>query len=315
MRIGIDLGGTKTEAVVLGPAGDELARLRVATPQHDYDSLVRNVADLVAAIEAEAGAKAPEIGPPIGMGIPGSLSPATGLIRNSNTVVLNGHAFDRDLVTALGRPVRLQNDANCFALAETMAGAAQGLQPGADTVFGVILGTGVGGGIVTGGRVLAGHNLIAGEWGHNPLPAPGADENPGPPCYCGRNGCIETWCAGPAISADHARATGDTLDPSAIGARAAAGDVDAAATMERHLSRLARALAGVVNILDPNAIVLGGGLSNLGHLYERLPEAMRPHVISDVFTTPILKNSLGDSAGVIGAAWLWPDEEGAGGSA
>jgi fructokinase len=305
MRIGVDLGGTKTEAVALGSAGEVLARLRAATPQHDYGHLIRNIAELVAAIEIEVGASAPALG----IGIPGSLSPATGLIRNSNTVVLNGRAFDDDLTAALGRPVRLQNDANCFALAETMSGAAQGLGQGADTVFGVILGTGVGGGIVTGGRVLAGHNLIAGEWGHNPLPAPTADENPGPPCYCGRNGCIETWCSGPAVSADHARATGELLDPSAIAAGAAAGDIAAAATLGRHLDRLARALAGVVNLLDPDAIVLGGGLSNLGHLVERLPEAMRPHVISDVFTTPILKNRLGDSAGVIGAAWLWPDQE------
>ena len=304
MRIGVDLGGTKTEAVALGPGGGELARLRKPTPHHDYDQIIRNIVDMVAAIEAEAGAQAPAIG----IGIPGSLSPATSLIRNSNTVVLNGRGFDRDLTVALGRPVRLQNDANCFALAEAMAGVAQGL----DTVFGVILGTGVGGGIVSGGRVLAGHNLIAGEWGHNRLPAASTDELPGPPCYCGRDGCIETWCSGPALTADHARATGDTLDPPQIVARAAEADAAAMATLERHLDRLARALAGVVNLLDPNAIVLGGGLSNLDHLCDRLPDAMRPHIISDVFETPILKNRLGDSAGVIGAAWLWPDSEPAG---
>ncbi len=304
MRIGVDLGGTKTEAVALGPGGGELARLRTFTPHHDYDQIIRNIVDMVAAVETEAGAQAPAIG----IGIPGSLSPATSLIRNSNTVVLNGRSFDRDLTAALGRPVRLQNDANCFALAEAMAGAAQGL----DTVFGVILGTGVGSGIVSGGRVLAGHNLIAGEWGHNRLPAASTDELPGPPCYCGRDGCIETWCSGPALTADHARATGDTLDPPQIVARAAEADAAAVATLERHLDRLARALAGVVNLLDPNAIVLGGGLSNLDHLCDRLPDAMRPHVISDVFETPILKNRLGDSAGVIGAAWLWPDSEPAG---
>ena len=304
MRIGVDLGGTKTEAVALGPGGGELARLRKPTPHHDYDQIIRNIVDMVAAIETDAGARAPAIG----IGIPGSLSPATSLIRNSNTVVLNGRGFDRDLTAALGRPVRLQNDANCFALAEAMAGVAQGL----DTVFGVILGTGVGGGIVTGGRVLAGHNLIAGEWGHNRLPAASTDELPGPPCYCGRDGCIETWCSGPALTADHARATGDTLDPPQIAARAAEADEAAMATLERHLDRLARALAGVVNLLDPNAIVLGGGLSNLNQLCDRLSDAMRPHIISDVFETPILKNRLGDSAGVIGAAWLWPDSEPAG---
>ncbi len=304
MRIGVDLGGTKIEAVALGSsggqAGAELARLRIATPTDGYDSVVRGVAELVTAVENQAGARAPAIG----IGTPGSLSPATGLIRNSNTTVLNGRALDRDLTAALGRPVRLQNDANCFTLAETMAGAAQGL----DTVFGVILGTGVGGGVVSGGRVLAGQNLIAGEWGHNRLPAASPGELPGPPCYCGRNGCVETWCSGPAMTADHAGATGEALDPPRIAARAAAGDAAAVATLERHLDRLARALAGVVNLLDPNAIVLGGGLSNLDHLCDRLPGAMRPHIISDVFETPIVNNRLGDSAGVIGAAWLWPDE-------
>jgi fructokinase len=304
MRIGIDLGGTKTEVVALGPGpgpGGELARLRAPTPQADYDRIVRNTGEMVASVESKTGMQAPAIG----VGIPGSLSPATGLIRNSNTVVLNGRALDRDLTATLGRPVRLQNDANCFALAEAMAGAAQGVE----TVFGVILGTGVGGGIVTGGRVLAGYNLIAGEWGHNQQPAASSGEFPGPACYCGRKGCIETWCSGPAMTADHARVTADTLDPPEIAARSAAGDAAAQATLERHLVRLARALAGVVNLLDPDAIVLGGGLSNLGHLYGGLPEAMRPHVFSDVFETPILKNRLGDSAGVIGAAWLWPDQE------
>lgn len=315
MRIGVDLGGTKTEAVALGPAGEELARLRIATPPDGYDSVVRGIAGLVAAVESqagetEAGAQAPaigpSIGPSIGIGIPGSLSPATGRVRNANFTVLIGHAFDRDLAEALGRPVRVENDANCFALAEAMAGAGQG----ASTVFGVILGTGVGGGIVTAGRVLAGRNLIAGEWGHNRLPALTAAELPGPDCTCGRTGCIEAWCSGPALSADHARATGETLDPPEIAARAEAGDPAAVATLERHLGRLARALAGVVNLLDPDLIVLGGGLSNLDHLHHRLPGAMRPHVFSDVFETRIVNNRLGDSAGVIGAAWLWPHELG-----
>ena len=300
IRIGVDLGGTKTEAVALGQAGGELVRLRIDTPSDGYDSILRGIAGLVAAVETRAGARAPAVG----IGIPGSLSPVSGRVRNANSTVLIGHAFDRDLAAALGRPVRVGNDANCFALAEAMAGAGQGAQ----TVFGVILGTGIGGGIVVDGRVLAGRNLIAGEWGHNRLPAAGAGELPGPPCYCGREGCIEAWCSGPAMSADHARTTGETLDPPAIAARAEAGDPAAAATLERHLDRLARALAGVVNLLDPDLIVLGGGLSNLGHLHHRLPEAMRGHVFSDVFETPIVQNRLGDSAGVIGAAWLWPDQ-------
>jgi fructokinase len=303
MRIGVDLGGTKIEAVALGRGSVERARLRVPSPREGYDSVIRECAALVSAVEAEAGGGARAVG----VGIPGSLSPATGLVRNANFTVLNGRPLDRDLARATGREVRVENDANCFALAEAMAGAGQG----AAVVFGVILGTGVGGGIVVDGRVLPGANLIAGEWGHNPLPAPEAAELPGPPCYCRRTGCIEVWCSGPGLAADHARVTGETLDAQAIAARAADGDAGARATLERHLSRLARALAGMVNILDPQAIVLGGGLSNLSHLYERLPEAMRPHVLSDVSATPVLRNRLGDSAGVIGAAWLWPEAEGA----
>jgi fructokinase len=299
MRIGVDLGGTKIEAVALAPTGDVLERRRIATPRGGYDGIVRGLAELVAAIEARVGTRAPAIG----VGIPGSLSPASGLVRNANSTVLIGHALDDDLAAALGRPVRLENDANCFALAEAMAGAGQG----ADTVFGVILGTGVGGGIVTAGRVLRGRNRIAGEWGHNRLPALSADDLAAPRCYCGREGCIEVWCSGPGLRADHQRATRETLDAPAIASRAALGDAAAQATLERHLRRLALALAGVVNLLDPDAIVLGGGLSNLDYLYDLLPEAMRPHVFSDVFATPILKNRLGDSAGVIGAAWLWPD--------
>jgi fructokinase len=257
------------------------------------------MAELVTAVEHETGLRAPAIG----VGIPGSMSPATGLVRNANSTDLNGHELDRDLAAALGRKVRLENDANCFALAEAVAGAGQG----ARTVFGVILGTGVGGGIVTGGRLIAGRNLIAGEWGHNRLPALSTDDPDSPLCYCGRKGCIEAWCSGPGLSADHHRTTGETLDAAAIAAKAESGNSAAQATLERHLHRLALALAGVVNLLDPDAIVLGGGLSNLDHLFDQLPGAMRPHIFSDVFETPILKNSLGDSAGVIGAAWLWPE--------
>ena len=298
MRIGVDLGGTKTEAVALGPGGVEQARLRAATPQGGYTELVRGIVDLIEAVESTAGTKAPAIG----IGIPGSLSPATGLVRNANSTVLIGHAFDRDMAKALGRPVRLENDANCFALAEAEAGAGQGH----GTVFGVILGTGVGGGVVVGGRLLTGRNLIAGEWGHNRLPALTADELAAPRCYCGREGCIEAWCSGPGLAADHARTTGQTLNPAEIASRAARGDSAAQTSLDRHLNRLARALAGVVNLLDPDVIVLGGGLSNLDHLYAGLADAMRPHVFSDVFETPVVRNRLGDSAGVIGAAWLWP---------
>lgn len=312
MRIGVDLGGSKIEVVALGrgdPLGGEAPRLRAATPPA-YDAVIRETAALVAAAEARAGGPTAAA---VGVGIPGSLSPATGLVRNANFTALNGRRLDRDLAQALGRPVRVENDANCFALAEAVAGAGQGVDQGArqgkGVVFGVILGTGVGAGIVVDGRVLAGANLIAGEWGHNPLPAPRDDERPGPPCYCGRRGCIETWCSGPGLAADHARATGEMLAPEEIAARAAGGDAAARATLSRHLSRLARGLAGVVNVLDPGVIVLGGGLSKLAQLHGRLPGAMRPHVFSDVFATRVVCNRLGDSAGVIGAAWLWAEAQ------
>jgi fructokinase len=300
MRIGIDIGGTKIEAVALERGGAELMRRRVATPQGDYRAALAAVAGLVDGIEAELGRRAPAIG----IGIPGSLSPATGLARIPNAAALHGRPLDRDLEASLGRPVRIENDANCFALAEAMAGAAQG----AGVVFGVILGTGVGGGIVLGGRAHAGHNLIAGEWGHIRLPAIDEGELDAPRCGCGRVGCLEAWCSGPGLARDHARVTGETLQPAEIAARAADGDAGARATLDRHADRLARALAGVVNLLDPDVIVLGGGLSNLDHLCRELPERMRPHVYSDVSATPIRNNRLGDSAGVIGAAWLWPEE-------
>ena len=300
MRIGVDLGGTKIEAIALAPDGNILTRRRIETPRAGYDAVLAAISALVDAVEAETGARAPRIG----VGTPGSLSPADGRMRNSNSTALNGRQLDADLAQATGREIRLENDANCFALAEAVAGAGQGF----DTVFGVILGTGVGGGIVTAGRVQGGANRIGGEWGHNPLPIGAPDELPGPACYCGRAGCVETWCSGPGMAADHSRTTGAALDPAEIAVRAGRGDTVCQATLDRHLDRLARALSVVVNILDPDAIVLGGGLSNLEHLCRRLPEAMRPHVFSDVFATPILENRLGDSAGVIGAAWLWPVE-------
>ncbi|MEM7058317.1 MAG: ROK family protein [Pseudomonadota bacterium] len=300
MRIGVDLGGTKIEAAALDSKANVISRQRIATPQTEYADTLDAIAGLVSTVEADIGATVPKIG----VGTPGSLSPASGLIRNANSTRLNGQKLDKDLADRLGRPVRLANDANCFALAEAMSGAGQD----ADTVFGVILGTGVGAGVVVDGNVLLGRNHIAGEWGHNPLPLPRPDEIPGPLCYCGRYGCIETWCSGPGLAADHQRETGIEASPADIVMLAKAGDMSAQDTLDRHLSRLARAMAGVVNILDPDVIVLGGGLSNLDHLLTDLGPAMTPHVFSDTFRTPIRQNQLGDSAGVIGAAWLWPSE-------
>ena len=303
LRFGIDLGGTKTEIVVL--AGDDvLLRRRAPTPRGQpggYDALLDGIVALLAEAERTVGARAVALG----VGTPGSLSPATGLVRNANSTVLNGRPLDRDLDARLNRPVRLANDADCFALAEARAGAALG----AEVVFGIILGTGVGGGIVTGGRLHSGPNAIAGEWGHNALPRPAPDEVPGPACWCGRRGCIEAWCSGPALAADHARRTGHALTAEQIAARAADGESAALATVARHLDRLGRSLAGVVNLLDPDVIVLGGGLSNLPGLAAGLSAAMRPHVFSDCFSTPVCSNALGDSAGVIGAAWLWRADE------
>ena len=301
MRLGVDLGGTKIEAAVLDRGGAILARERVPTPPNDYDATLKEIVRVVAKAEQAAGIRADAAG----IGTPGSLSPRTGLIRNANSTCLNGQRLDLDIARVLDRPVRLQNDANCFALAESISGAAQGAQ----VVFGVITGTGVGGGIVLHGTPLMGRNLIGGEWGHNPLPAPMPDEMPGPACYCGRTGCIETWCSGPGLSADHRRRTGKCMTAEDIAARAAAGDSTAQDSLDRHADRLARALAGVVNILDPDVIVLGGGLSNMAHLPGSLPGLVRQHVFSDCFETPILRNHLGDSAGVIGAAWLWQEGE------
>lgn len=301
VRTGLDIGGTKLEAAVLDPDGTVIARERVPTPSDGYDAVLEAIALLVASVEKAAGASAQGLG----VGTPGSLSPATGVIRNANSTHLNGRPLDADLAQKLGRPITLDNDANCFALAEARAGAGRK----AKVVFGVILGTGVGGGIVINGQCLTGSNRIGGEWGHNPLPSPGPEDIPGPKCYCGRRGCIETWCSGPGLSADHFRVNGSEMPADMIAAFADAGDMPARETLERHAGRLARALAGVVNILDPDVIVLGGGLSNLAHLYRELPNHMRPHVFSDCFETPIVQNQLGDSGGVIGAAWLCPLED------
>ncbi len=299
MRIGVDLGGTKIEAIGLGGRGEVLARRRMATPRDDYDGTVAAIAGLVAGIEREAGARGS-----VGVGIPGAESLATGTIKNANSVWLIGRPFARDLAAALGRPVRLANDANCFALSEASDGAAAG----AKVVFGVILGTGVGGGVIVDGQVLVGVNAIAGEWGHNPIPWPADDERPGPPCYCGKRGCIETFVSGPGLARDHRAAGGDDLAPSEIAARAAAGDGVAEAALARYEDRLARALATVINVVDPEAIVLGGGVSNLDRLYARVPARWGEYAFSDRVDTRLLRARHGDSSGVRGAAWLWPDE-------
>jgi fructokinase len=301
MRIGVDLGGTKIEAIAIDGAGRERYRRRVPTPQGDYGATLEAIASLVADAEAALGARAS-----VGMGTPGSISRATGLLRGANSVCLNGRPIREDLARRLGREVRVTNDANCFALSE----AADGAGAGADVVFGVILGTGVGGGIVVRGRVLDGPNGIAGEWGHNPLPWPRDDERPGPACFCGKDGCIETFLAGPGLAGDHRRATGAALAPAAIVAAAAAGDPACEATLARYEERLARALAHVVNLLDPDVVVLGGGLSNLDRLYANVPRLWGCWVFSDRVDTRLEKHRHGDSSGVRGAAWLWPPPEG-----
>jgi fructokinase len=293
MRLGIDLGGTKIEIVALANDSAELLRRRVPTPRGDYRGTVKAVAGLVDAAENELGQRGS-----VGIGIPGAESRATGLIKNSNSTWLIGQPLRFDLQALLQRDVRLANDANCFALSEATDGAAAG----AEVVFGVILGTGVGGGIVAHGKVLTGANAIAGEWGHNRLPG---EEPDWPACYCGRSGCVETFLSGPGMKRDHAETAGEIVDPVEIAARAAAGNAACEATLCRYETRLARALAEVVNILDPDAIVLGGGLSNLGRLYENVPKLWGAHIFSDQVATRLLKNRHGDASGVRGAAWLW----------
>lgn len=302
MRIGVDLGGTKIEAAAFGD-GRELARERLATPRGDYEATVEAVVRVVRALEAGAGR-----GGSVGVGMPGALSRQTGRVKNANSTWLNGRPLDRDLSDRLGRPVRVANDADCFALAEAVDGAGAG----AGVVFGVILGTGVGGGIVVNGRLLGGPNGIAGEWGHNPLPWPTPAELPGPPCYCGRQGCIETWLSGPGLAADHVRHTGSTLEGSAIVAAAAAGDAAACRTLARYTDRLARGLASVINVLDPDVVVLGGGLSGVAQLYAEVPRRWRRYVFSDRVDTRLLAPRHGAAAGVRGAAWLWPAGEATG---
>ncbi|WP_374239799.1 ROK family protein [Zoogloea sp.] len=298
LRIGIDLGGTKIEVIALGAAGQELARHRVPTPQGDYAATLAAVVGLVERVERETGRRGT-----VGVGTPGALSRVRGLIKNANSTCLIGEPLKDDLQALLGREVRVANDANCFALSEAVDGAGRGAQ----VVFGVILGTGVGAGIVVNGRALDGANGIAGEWGHNPLPLPAGDDLPLPACYCGRAGCIETYLSGPGLAMDHARCSGELARPEGIVAGAAEGDPACEASLARYEQRLARALAGVINILDPDVIVLGGGLSNVERLYETVPSLWRPHVFSDHVATRLVQARHGDSSGVRGAAWLWPD--------
>jgi fructokinase len=299
LRIGIDLGGTKIEGVALDDGGTIRARHRVPTPAGDYRGMIDAIRSMVETIEAAIGSPAS-----VGVGTPGAISPATGLVKNSNSTCLNGRPLQQDLEAALGRPVRLANDANCFTLSEAADGAAARYQ----SVFGVILGTGVGGGIAIGGRIVAGANAIAGEWGHNPLPWPEANEIPGPPCYCGRAGCVETFLSGPALRADHRCHSHQDLDPAEIVRAAERGERCAAASFARYVDRLARGLAMVINLIDPDAIVLGGGLSQIEALYREVPRRWGYYVFSDRVDTRLLAPRHGDASGVRGAAWLWPLE-------
>ena len=307
MRLGIDLGGTKISALALDADGGVRARRRIETPRGDYAATLAAICGLVQALEDDLlPANAPRAR--VGVGIPGTISPATGLVKNANSTWLIGKPLDRDLQAALDRPVRLANDADCFALSEACDGAAAGDSP----VFGVILGTGVGGGIVIDGRLVTGPNAIAGEWGHNPLPQPADDERPGPACYCGRHGCIETFLSGPGLARDYARNGGDErADAAAVARRAAAGEPAAQGTLDRYVDRLARALGSVINVIDPACIILGGGVGNVQALYEALPARLPAFVFSDRVDTRVVRPQHGDDSGVRGAAWLWPADENA----
>ncbi len=295
-RFGVDLGGTKIELAALDADGALALRRRVESPSRDYAAIVEAIGQLVEGAERELGTNAT-----VGVATPGAISPGTGRIKNANSTVLNDKPLRADLERRLVRPVRIANDADCFAWSEAVDGAARG----ARGVFGVILGTGVGSGVVANGKLLAGPNAIAGEWGHNPLPSPGPDDHPLPLCYCGKRGCIETYLSGPGLAADHARATGERVDAVTIAQRAAAGDAGCEASLSRYEARLARSLAGVINILDPDVVVLGGGLSNLDRLYRNVPRLWGPHVFSDEVRTRLVAPAHGDSSGVRGAAWLW----------
>ncbi|MEO6806997.1 MAG: fructokinase [Edaphobacter sp.] len=298
MRIGIDLGGTKIEALAIDDRGVELARHRIDTPRDDYAKTVAAIVDLVHRLETETGRRGT-----VGAGIPGSISRITGLVKNSNSTWLNGRPLDKDLTDALGREVRVANDANCFAVSEATDGAAAGKR----VVFGVILGTGCGGGVAIDARVHDGPNGVAGEWGHNPLPWPRPEEYPGPMCYCGKRGCMEMWVSGTGIALDYRTATGSAKTTQAIESEFEAGDREAVAAMARFEARLARGLAQVINILDPDVIVIGGGVSKMKHIYEAIPKKLVEFVFGEEVSTPIVQALYGDSSGVRGAAWLWPN--------
>jgi len=296
VRFGIDLGGTKIEGVALAPDGVELCRHRRPTPRNNYAATIETIASIIGVLEADSGARGS-----VGIGMPGSLSPKTRLVQNANSTWLNGRPFDRDLEAKLSCTIRCANDANCFALSE----AADGAAAGTSMVFGVILGTGCGGGLVHHGRIVDGPRGIGGEWGHNPLPWCEADEHPGPPCWCGRSGCMETWVSGPVMAADHFRATGESLTAEEIAHCASLGKAAAQATLDRHVSRLARGLAAMVNAFDPDMIVLGGGLSQLAHLYVQLPALISPHIFAADTHVIIRPPRWGDASGARGAARLW----------
>lgn len=296
MRLGIDLGGTKTAAVVLGASGAVVWEARRPTPRGDYEGTLSVIAGLVADGEAASGERCS-----VGIGMPGAVSPATGLVKNANSTWLNGRPLKQDLERALNREVRLENDANCLAVSEATDGAAAGVR----VVFGVILGTGVGGGVVVDGRAVTGANAIAGEWGHNPLPWPADDERPGSACYCGRRGCIETFLSGPGIATAYRERGGSDVRSEDVVALAAGGDARAQDVLRRWTDQLTRSLASVINILDPDVIVVGGGLSNLRHIYDEVPAAWEPFVFSDRVTTRLVPARYGDASGVRGAAWLW----------
>jgi len=301
MRIGVDLGGTKIEAIALDEMGAEVMRMRVATPRNDYEATVKTITSLVATLETRTHTSGKNT---VGIGIPGTPSPRTGLIKNANSTWLIGQPLQSDIEEILERPVRIANDADCFAMSEAVDGAGMG----ATSVFGVILGTGVGGGFVFNGQLISGPNAIAGEWGHNPLPWPESSETPGPLCYCGLSGCIETFLSGSGLSQDFNRVTGLDAKPKEITEMAQRGDGGALGCLVRYHKRLARALSSVINILDPEVIVLGGGLSNMTSLYDSVPAFWKAWVFSDEVVTKLVKNKHGDSSGVRGAAWLWNDE-------
>jgi fructokinase len=294
-RIGIDLGGSKIEGIILDSTGEVRARERIAAPRESYEATLDALEGLIRRLGADAGPSAS-----VGIGMPGSISPATGLVQNANSTWLNGRPLDRDLSARLGRPLRFSNDANCFALSEAVDGAGAGHS----VVFGVILGTGCGGGIVHDGKLFNGARRIGGEWGHTTLPWAEADEHPGPACWCGLKGCVEMWVSGPALEADYRRATSRQLSARRIAEEAAAGEPRAAEALDRHARRLARGLAAMTNILDPDVIVLGGGLSQLSHLYEALPPLMSPYIFADNRSVLVKPPKWGDASGARGAAWL-----------